>query len=216
LGLALLLSQLRLHYFGYFALIAAALLVVDELRARRGWHRGLVFVAAFATLALAFQPALRERLFVVYAPSSDPDYAAAFTLFLELENLCAEDPGTVLASTDDGSPILFHTDCSVVANNFILRSEDKAHVDEVRRLMRLTPEEIRSQRPDIKYLLLRAQDFSVQRDGVDYLVEASPIAKHFFLDAAPPPGFRLVSGVRRTLDDGSLGGLYARLFEVAQ
>jgi hypothetical protein len=214
-GLTLLLMQLRLHYFGYFGLIAGTLLIVDEIRARNGWHRGLVFVAMLAALTVAFQPALRERLFVAYAPSSDPEYAAAFALFLELGEQCAEDPGTVLASSDDGSPILFHTECSVIANNFILRPEDAAHIDEIGRLMRLSPDELRIQRPDIKYLLLRSRDFSVERDGVSYLVPENPIAKQLFIDFPPPPGFTLISGIRQTTEDGSPGGLYARLFKVA-
>lgn len=215
LGLALLLSQLRLHYFGYFALIGGALLVADELRARRAWHRGLVFILAFAAVVVAFQPALRGRLFVIYAPASDPEYAAAFNLFRDLEKLCADDPGTVLASSDDGSPILFHTECSVIANNFILRPEDEAHIQEVRRLMRLTPDEIRAQRPDIKYLLLRGKDFSVERKGGSHFIEDNPAARAFFIAGTPPPGFLFVDGVRRDLQDKSPGGLYARLFKVA-
>ena len=119
--------------------------------------------------------------------------AAAFTLFLELQKLCAENPGTVLAGTNDGSPILFHTECGVIANNFILRNEDKAHIDEISRLMGLTPEQIRAERPDIKYLLLRVRDFSVFRDKVAYLVVDSPIAKQLFIDTTPPPGFVLLN-----------------------
>jgi len=216
LGLLLLLSQLRLHYFGYFALISGTLLVVDELRMRFAWHRGGVFVATFAALVLAFQPALRERLFVVYAPSSDPEYAAAFPLFLELEKLCAENPGTVLSNTDYGSPILFHTECSVIANNFILRSEDAAHIDEIGRLMQLPPADIRAERSDIKYLLLRAADYSVERDGIPHLVAESPIAKQLFMDPRPPAGFTLVSETRRTLDGNGPGNIYGRLFKVTE
>jgi hypothetical protein len=216
LGLALLLMQLRLHYFGYFGLVAGTLLIVDELRARLAWHRGITFIGMFAALVLAFQPALRERLFVVYAPSSDSEYAAAFALFVELKELCTEEPGTVLASSDDGSAILFHTECSVIANNFILRPEDEAHIAEVGRLMRLTPEEIRTQRPDIRYLLLRSRDFSIARDGVQRLVAESPIAKQLFIDPSPSPSFTLVSSIRRTLDDDGPDGVYARLFKVAE
>jgi hypothetical protein len=217
-GLTLLLLQLRLHYFGYFGLIAGALLVIDEFRTRRAWHRGAVFAAAFAALGLAFQPALRERLFVAYAPSSDPEYAAVLPLFIELERLCAEDSGTVLSNNDDGSPILFHTECAVIANNFILRREDETHIEEVSRLMRLSPEEIRVQRPDVKYLLLRTQDFSIQRDGVTHLVTEVPISKQLLIDGTPPPGFEVVSDIRRSLvdDDRGPGSLYARLYKVVR
>ena len=47
----------------------------------------------------------------------------------------------MLTSTDDGNAVLFHSDCSVIANNFILRPEDARHIEEVSRLMRLSPAE---------------------------------------------------------------------------
>ena len=50
-------------------------------------------------------------------------------------------------------------ECSVIANNFILRPTDEAHIEEVYRLLRSSPDEIRKQRPDVKYVLLRARDF---------------------------------------------------------
>src|SRR5688572_1104061 len=216
LGLLLLLAQLRLHYFGYFGLVAGTLLIVDELRSRFGWHRAGAFVATFAALVLAFQPALRERLFVIYAPASDPEYAAAFPLFLDLEKLCAENPGTVLSSPDDGNAILFHTECGVISNNFILRPEDEAHIDEVGRLMRLPPGRIRVERPDVKYLLLRVKDFSLEEAGVLHLVAESPIAEQLFIDSTPPAGFTLVREIRRTLDTDDPAGIYARLFKITE
>jgi hypothetical protein len=212
-GLALLLTQMRLHYFGYFGLIVGTLLAVDEVRLHRSWHRGMIFTASFAAIVLAFQPALRERLFVAYAPSSDPDYAAAMSLFFDLEKLCAEDPGTVLSDTNDGSPILFHTECSVIANNFILSAEDEAQIAEVNRLMQSTPQDIHSQRPDIKYLLIRAKDFTVEKDGASYLVE-HPIARQLLIDTEPPPGFQLMANVSRKFDDNAPAVVYARLFKV--
>ena len=83
-GLALLLDQFRLHYFGFFAMVTGGLLLLDELRARLRWHRGVTFVAAFAAIVLAYQPALRERLFLFHAPGSDPEYGNVLPLFLEL------------------------------------------------------------------------------------------------------------------------------------
>jgi hypothetical protein len=112
--------------------------------------------------------------------------------------------------------VLFHSECSVIANNFILRAEDKAHIDEIDRLMRLPPERIRAERPDIKYLLLRTKDFSLIQDGAAYLVADNPIAKQLFIDPAPPPGFELVQTVRRKLQADGHAGVYARLFKVTE
>ena len=212
-GLTLLLTQLRLQYFGFFGLITGGLLLLEELRARRSLHRGATFAAAFALIALAYQPALRERLFIVYAPGADTEYASAFPLFLDLGAHCAADPGVVLANPNDGSAILFHSECSVIANNFVLRPPDKVHIDEVERLMLLSPAEIRAQRPDIKYVLVRVIDFSVLDGNVARLVAESPIAQELLINATPPPGYTLIKAIRRRIGDET-AGTYARLFKV--
>lgn len=214
-GIALLLDQLRLHYYGFFGLVTGGLLIVDRMRARYGWHRGATFAATFALLCLAYQPPLRDRLFLVYPPAANPDYAAAMTIYQDLHDLCAADPGVVLASSDDGSPIVFHSDCSVIANNFILRSEDKAHIDEVYRLMRLAPSEIRAQRPDVKYMFVRAREFSQKQGAAERLAESSPIVRELFLSDSPPAGYTLIRTLWRTAEDRSPFSIYARLFKVS-
>ena len=77
-GLFLLLQQFRLHYFGFFALVTGAALVIDSVRARLRWHRGATFAGALALFAAAYQPALRGRLFAVYAPAAYPTTLALF------------------------------------------------------------------------------------------------------------------------------------------
>jgi hypothetical protein len=215
LGLALLLDQFRLYYFGFFFLVTAPLLIVERLSVQRGWHRGAVFVGMLAAVTLAYQPPLRDQLFAYYPPGANRDYAAALPIFLDLQKECAADPGVVLATSDDGSPILFHSDCSVIANNFILRPDDKAHIDEIRRLLELTPAEIVAQRPDIKYFFVRTRDFSVFDNGELYLMASKPIAAQMILTAVAPPGFELIKTIlQRTGEDGpSL--VYARLYKVA-
>jgi hypothetical protein len=214
-GLALLLAQFRLHYFGFVGLVVGGLLLIQQLRERRRWHGGLTFVATFAAIVLAYQPVLRERLFTVYAPGADTEYASAFPLFLALRQLCAADPGVVLASPEDGSAILFHSECSVIANNFILREPDKAHIDEAGRLLRLSPDEIRAERPDVKYLFIRSLNYSVLDGNVARISAESPIGKQLFLDDTPPPGFTLLSTIRRQLGQTGQAGLYARLYKIA-
>jgi hypothetical protein len=213
-GLALLLDQYRLHYFGFFGLVTGGLLLVDELRVRLQWHRGLTFVLSFAALALAYQPALRERLFIIYAPGADTEYASAFAIFLDLGTLCGQDPGVVLASADDGSAILFHSECSVIANNFILRRSDEAHIQEIDRLMRLSPAEIRAERPDIKYVFVRVRDFAVMQGNIAWLNAGSPIARQLFIDETPPAGYTLIKTVRRQIGEAGEAGVYARLYKV--
>jgi len=214
-GLLLFLTQFRLHYFGLFALLTGPLLAIDALRIRYRWHTGVTFAATFAALALAYQPPLRERLFVFNAPGSATDYATVLPLYLQLAPLCAEDPGVVLASSDDGSGILFHTECSVIANNFILRPPDATHISEIARLVALAPEEIVKQRPDVKYVLLRARDFLTPVDDGLVLSRENPVAQQLLTNAEPPPGFELIQTVKlQTGPEEKDIAIFARLFKV--
>ncbi len=214
-GVALLMTQFRLHYFGFFALVIGPLFAIDALRIRFRWHGGVIFAGTFAVLALAFQPALRERLFLFNAPGGATDYASLLPLYLRLTPLCAEDPGLVLASTDDGSGVLFHTECSVISNNFILTPSDEVHIDEITRLLHLDPAEIVTQRPDIKYVLLRARDFlNAVEDGVE-LAKNSPVAQQLLTNREPPPGFELRDTVLLQVGPGEKDvAIFARLFKI--
>ena len=215
-GLGMMLAQFRFYYFGFFGMVTGGLALIEHFRERFRWHAGATLVATLAGMVLAYQPALRHRLFFVYAVGAEVEYASAFPLFLELGKLCAEDPGVVLASNDDGSAILYHTQCSVIANNFVLRPEDAHYIEESRRLMQLSPEQLRIQRPDIKYLLLRVRDFSVfeNDDTVAVLKADNPMAKELLIDEHPPAGFTLIRTIRRRIGQNGTPTLYARLYKV--
>jgi hypothetical protein len=213
-GLLLLLDQWRLHYFGFFGLVIGALTILADLAARRFWHRGKTFVVTFAVIAIAYQPALRGRLFALDVPGGDFGYANTTSAYRELNQRCAEDPGTVLASTSDGAAILFHSECSVIATNFILTDADVRHIGEVERLMQLSPAEIRAQRPDVKYLLVRALDFTVPDGENVRLVDSNPIVRELLLSDTPPEGLTLLKNIVFATGDGSAGQVYARLFKV--
>lgn len=213
-GLFLLLQQFRLHYFGFFALVTGTALVIDEVRARFRWHRGATFAIALALFAAAYQPALRERLFYVYSPGGVPEYASVLALYFDLHAACAEDPGTVLAHSDDGNAILFHSDCSVIANNFILRPEDATHISEVFRLMTLSPAELVQQRPDVKYLLLRGRDFVEPNGEILQLSKSNAMAQQLLTSAEPPPRFKLLQTVQWKLNEEGDTSIFARLYKV--
>jgi hypothetical protein len=195
LGLALLMLQFRFHYYGSFALIAGTLLIVETLRRSNGWHRGTVFVASFALLALAYQPPLRERLFVVYALASSPKYQQSLPIYLKLAEVCAEDPGLVLADQNDGNAILFHSDCSVIANNFILGPEDDAKFARITRLMRSPTEELLHSNESIKYLFVRTTDFGHRVDDRLVLDPGNAIVTDLILNENLPEGFDLLQSV---------------------
>jgi hypothetical protein len=121
----------------------------------------------------------------------------------------------VLASADDGAAIIYHTECRVIGLNFILRKEDAVHLEEVNRLMRLPVEEIRRQRPDVRYLLVRGVDFSTGSGATAHLSPDSPIARQLLREQPPPPGVNLLMTLRDDVDENGKAPIYARLFYLA-
>lgn len=210
-GLALLLAQLRFWYYGLFVLITGGLMLIDKFVRPPERYRGLAFVGIFALLALAYQPPLRHRLFNVYPPGVDVGYLPARVIYEDLGRLCEDDPGAVLANHNDGNYILFHSNCRVIANNFILRPEDEKKIGEIDRLMRSSPAFLRTYEPSIKYLLIRAKEFSLVVDGKEQLVTSNEFARQLLVGERVTPGFDLI----RTVSNEETGQIYARLFRIS-
>lgn len=212
-GLVMLIAQYRFSYFGLFAMITGGLVLLDEASERFRWHRGAAFVGALAAVFLAYQPPLRARLFTRYFPAGDEQYWRTRALHAELKKACDSAPGTVLASADDGNSILFHTECSVIANNFIMRPQDEAKLNEVEELLRSTPDTIRRHDPPIGYLFIRSSELSMIESGRRTIDRNHPMARAFFADPDPPPGFELLY-----TEEGAGGpdeDIYARLYRVS-
>ena len=211
-GLALMLVQFRFNYFGLFSLIAGSLLVAQRVADKFRWHGGLVVAGLLAGVLIAYQPPLRHHLFAVYALGAAPMYERARPLFLNLAERCEQQPGVVLANANDGNYLLFHTECSVISNNFRLTSEDERKIDQIETMMRLSPEALREYQPDVKYLLLRTNDFIVERDGKLEIDRSSPLARVLLSSSEPPDGFELIQTILLERDGGP--EIYAKAFAV--
>jgi len=211
-GLAFLLAQFRFNYFGLFSLIVGTLLAAQRLSMRLNWHRGLVVVGLLATLLVAYQPPLRQHLFAVYALGAAPLYERARPVFLDLAEKCEREPGVILAHENDGNYLLFHTDCSVISNNFMLTPEDEQKIAQIGDMMRLSPEALREYQPDVKYVFLRTQHFIVERDGKLEIDRNSPLGTALLANAEPPDGFELIRTL--WLEQNGQRVMYAKAFAV--
>lgn len=211
-GLAFMLMQFRFNYCGLFAMIAGTLMIVQQFAKRFESQQGLVTIVVLGGVLIAYQPPLRDKLFDVYALGGAPLYERARPAFLDLAEQCAEDPGLILADKHDGNYLLFHTDCSVVSNNFMLTEEDVLRVERFSAVMRLTPEEMRLKHPDIKYVLLRAWDFYENRDGKFSVASGFPLATALLSERALPEGFEELHSISVEREGQSL--LYAKVFSV--
>ncbi len=104
-------------------------------------------------------------MFNEYPLGGDHLYETTRPLLLRLEEQCASEPGIVLAASQFGHYIRYHTDCSVVANNFLLTELQSRKVQEVNALFSVPPDILASGGGGIAYVLAMVADTHEIRDG---------------------------------------------------
>ncbi len=173
-GLLLLLAQFRFHPFGSWAMLIGSLLLAQELSDRYKFTSMASIGMAIVIFAFAYQPPVKNRLFQRYAPGNTVDYAATRSLYPGMAEACAQESGTAVSYGDDGHYIRYHTDCSVISNNFLMTPQHEQKVIELDKLLQLDPEQFLVQAPHVDYVFARLfQIFSMDPDG---RVEPSPLS----------------------------------------
>lgn len=155
-GLALMTTQVRMHYFGTFALFLPWLVVAQEAATRWPERSRPILLVTSLALVLAYSPVIRYALIAPTPKAGESSFVALYPLFAPLREACASDPGVVLADSNAGHYIRYFTKCSVIANNFLLTPQQFQKADEVTRLFSLPVAELVKQAPFVKYVLVRA------------------------------------------------------------
>ena len=209
-GSFLMLQQYRLEYFGSFALVLPLCLLFDDLRrsaraSSRAWSIALGVALAAATL-----PGLL-LLRWIEPPGSDHQYMLTRAVYPALKTACATHPGVVLAEHGDGHYIRFHSECSVIADNFILTPQHVEKIRESEALLAGSLADVRQRAPYVRYILIRRGENvldDVRGCGLD--CPENHGLRFELLSKEPPKGPRLLHEVR--LPDGQP---LARLYELA-
>jgi len=217
-GILLMLTQTRLHPFGSWAFLLGSLLLLEEWRRNNEYSSLATVAVALLVLVVSFQPPLQTRLFVSYPPGLDINYAATRTLFPSLAKACRASPGPVLSYNDDGHPIRYHTDCSVLTNNFLLTPLHEKKILEANAFLNMTPAQFIENAPHIDYLFVRMYDvFKTTADGVvpvpvqEVKQKNAPLFVALTFADKPYKNFRLIDEVR-TNDNRDFA--YARVFQI--
>jgi hypothetical protein len=164
-GLALLLTQLRLHYFGTFVLYLPLLTVVQwGLQRWPQRQRPIVLGVSLAFLLAYWMPA-RATLTAVGEPAGDGTFRVLRPILEDLRKACAQDPGIVLADNDAGHYIRYYTDCSVVANNFLLTPQHAQKIRQMDYLTSLPANAFPGAAPFVRYILLRPVTINRDKTG---------------------------------------------------
>lgn len=217
IGIVLLNLQLRLHYFGNFALFLPWLFLADVFASRKPHRSKLIYLLTSLAMLLFYAFPLRHQVVAGVAKANDESFVNVRPVLARLAEACREDPGIVLADGNAGHYIRYYTDCDVVANNFLMTPQHFAKMDEIRFLFSLPAAELSRRAPHIKYVLVRPLGVKQDPSGtVRYLFffgNSNNLAKDLFYDTPErvPPNFHLLSDERlRDLDNAP----YAKLYRV--
>ena len=219
-GLLLLLLQVRLHVFGSWALFLGGAWLLGHYGRNRAWRLSLLASVTALLCTLAYYPALRYQLFKVYPPGLTNEYSTTRALYPVLAALCNADPGTVLAYQDDGHRIRYHTDCSVIANNFLLTRQHGEKTIELQTLLRMSPETLLEKAPQLRYVFARL--YNVMEAGEhgfqpapreSVLAANEPLFNALTMREDLPEDFRLLAEIRFG-DQRDFA--YARVFKIVR
>lgn len=212
-GFALLLLQFRLHYFGSVFLLLPPLYLADRL-AQALPRRGLVLAAAGLLLALAYTPAIAS-LRRPPPPGGSVEYVLTRPLLLVLHDICRRAPGVLLADSNDGHYLSFHTDCPTIASNIILGERDTQKLRLARALMGDSLARLRAEAPYVRYLYLRRNDnFFASECGID-CPENRGLRQELLGNTLPRgAGLRLLAELRHPLGENR-STVVARVFALA-
>jgi hypothetical protein len=218
-GLTLLLTQIRLQYFGSFALYLPWLLLAQTCAERWSHRNKLVILSTALTFLLAYWMPVRYTLIAPLPVGGDPTFSALRPILEDLRRACAREPGIVLADNDAGHYIRYYTECSVIANNFLLTPQHENKIREIDYLTSLPASALPGIAPYVRYVLVRPVSIFGGEEEIQY-VSFSQISGQLIDDLLLQPLDRIPANYH-LLQQASLGGVakegsvpYIRLFKV--
>lgn len=218
LGLGLFQLQYRFDVFAVLPMIVTPLLVARELAGRWPRFERRIVIATVAVFALAFVPT-RAVWSAQWALGNSVAYSSIRVLFQPLADACIQNPGIVLGEADNGHWVRYHTECSVIADVFLLTPQHARKTALNQRLLASTPAQLLAEPLDIRYVIanhtvqIRADDKQRETPALEEIRGTLPTLERELLgpEAALPPEFRKRWEVRTPA-----GQVYARLYEIVR
>jgi hypothetical protein len=220
-GLALLLAQLRMHYFGSFALYLPWLFLAQYCIRRWPDKNKLVTLLASTVFVLMYWIPGRYQLAGPTDFVGDSSFRALRPILEDLKHACARDPGIVLADNDAGHYIRYYTECSVIANNFLLTPQHEQKVRQMDYLMSVPAGAFPGVAPFVRYILVRPITILRESDRTRYMSfspQAAQLVEDLLLKPLDqvPSNYVLIeqANIRETGASGDYSVPYIRLFKM--
>ena len=153
-GFAIMLTQFRFQYFGYFFLVITPLLIVQQML-----PRGRDVLIASALIFGAYTFSLSYYL-IPPKPGDSPRYDLGLPLIRAAGLQCQKQPGLLLVNRNWGNLLRYQTQCPLLSNNFILTPKEVDYVKLTYELMQQTPGQLRLSAPDVRYVFVTEMDLN--------------------------------------------------------
>jgi hypothetical protein len=216
MGLALMQFQFRFSVFADVPMLLTPVLAVHLLSESRPELRRIALAACCALFVVAFYPTVATWK-ARYTLGGNAAYANLRSIFPVLKKACAQHPGIVLGDLDTGHWVRYHSQCSVIADVFLLTPQHAEKAIESSRLLALSPAELLTAKPEVRYVFAHHSD-TVTRDkngaeipNLDEVRLRMQRVERDLLgpEANIPPQFKRLWEVRTPA-----GHTYARLYEI--
>jgi hypothetical protein len=219
LGLMLMFTQMRLHYFGSLVLYLPLLLLAQACSLHWAQRRNLVVLATALVFLLAYWLPVRYTLIAPLPVGGDPTFTALRPILEDLRKACAQDPGIVLADNDAGHMIRYYTDCPVIANNFLLTPQHEQKVRQIDYLTSVPANALPGVAPFVRYILVRPVNVVRGKDATRYMSfsqREAPLVSDLLLKPLDqlPANYRLIEQASLQMSELEGAVPYIRLFEM--
>jgi len=215
MGLALMQAQIRFSVFGDVPMLLTPVLAVRLLCESRPELRRIALAACCALFAVAFYPTI-ENWQARYTLGGNDAYSNVRSTFPVLKESCAQRPGIVLGDIDTGHWVSYHSQCSVIADVFLLTPQHAAKAFENSRLLAKSPAELLTAKPQVRYVFahhsvrLVLDEKGVETNLEELRLQMQRIERDLLgPETNIPPQFKRRWEVRTPA-----GQIYARLYEI--
>ena len=131
------------------------LVLAERIVAAHAQSRKVVMLCASLALLMAYWLPVRHQLLLRPVLAGDDNFRSLRPILGDLQKACADEPGVVLADNDAGHYIRYYTQCSVIANNFLLTRQHEDKIRLMDHLTSLSATALPREAPYVRYLLLR-------------------------------------------------------------
>ena len=204
-----LLKQMRFHYFGSFILYTPLALFFQN-SSRLVSAKNIRFLIFMLLILLAYS--LPAKTLFKAQPKSQL-FEATYWASSELRKQCDNDTGIILAPAEVGHYLRYFTNCSIIANSFIMDPKDFKFLRKTKQLLDMNSQQLYSYQEDIKYLFLFRED-NIYMNLPDKEVDSinSRLTKELIFSDVFPDNYKLLYEIK--VDIKNKQYVFARAFKI--